>query len=189
MILGLTGTNASGKGVFCSIFAEKHGFRVLSLADPLREEAKKRNIELSTRNLITIGNEFRERAGAGALAHIIKTRIPPGDVVIDSIRNPGEVAVLRELNDFFLVALDSPQKIRFEREKLRGRVGSIKNYEEWLEIERIESQSNPLHLQVRECVKLADHAILNDGTKEELILKASFLLHQVQEHLKDRSSH
>jgi len=181
MILGLTGTNASGKGMFCSILKEHYGFAVHSLADPLREEAASLGIEPSTKNLIALGNEMREKYGAGALAKLILKRLPKGDVVLDSIRNPAEVAVLRELPDFVLIALDAPLKVRYEREHARGRVGNAKSFEEWLAIEKMEDEENPRHLQVHLCMDLADYTLQNDGTKNELKKKIDEVLQRIKQ--------
>ncbi|MBI4441323.1 AAA family ATPase [Candidatus Woesearchaeota archaeon] len=176
MILGLAGTNASGKGTLCSILKEHYGFAIVSLADPLREEAAARKWESSTKNLISLGNEFRERDGPGALAILIRKRLPSGDVVIDSIRNPAEVTELRKLPSFVLVSLDAPLKVRYERERSRGRVGNVKSYEEWLAIEKMEDEQNPLHLQVHACMAMADYALVNDGSGEELKQKVAAVL-------------
>ncbi len=181
MILGVTGTNASGKGVLCSILKELHGFTILSLADILREEASSRGIEPSTNNLIALGNEFREKYGAAVLAKLIKKRLPDGDVVIDSIRNPVEVEELRKIPGFFFIAIDAPQKLRYEREHSRGRVGNVKSFDDWLSIEKLEDEENPLHLQVHECMKLADYTIVNNGNKDQLILQTGKMLQAIKE--------
>lgn len=180
MIMGLTGTNASGKGMFCSILKEHYGFAVHSLADPLREEAASRGIEPTTKNLIALGNEMREKRGPGALAKLIMGRLPNGDVVLDSIRNPAEIVELRKLSGFVLIALDAPLKVRYEREHARGRIGNAKTFEEWLAIEKMEDGENPLHLQVHMCMKLADYALQNDGTKEELKKKIDEVLQKIK---------
>lgn len=180
MILGLTGTNACGKGVFCSILKEAYAFAVHSLADPLREEAVSRGIEPSTKNLIALGNEMREKYGPGALAKLILKRLPKEDVVVDSIRNPAEVTELRKLPSFVLLALDAPLKMRYEREHARGRIGNARTFDEWLAIEKMEDEENPLHLQVHACMKLADYTIQNDETKEELKKRIDALLKRIK---------
>ncbi len=176
MILGITGTNASGKGAFCSVLREIYGFAVVSLADPLREEAATRKIEPSTKNLISLGNEMREKYGAAALAKLIIKRLPEGDVVIDSIRNPAEVEELRRLHGFLLVSIDAPQIVRYERECSRGRTGNAKTFDEWLAIEKLEDEENPLHLQIHACMKIADYSIINGGSRDELVKQAKNIL-------------
>jgi len=60
MIIGLTGTMASGKDAVADILKKK-GFICLSLSDEVREEAKNRQIELTRENLQILGDEKRIR--------------------------------------------------------------------------------------------------------------------------------
>jgi len=50
MIIGLTGTKASGKDIIADILKKK-GYVVLSLSDEVREEAKNRNAENTIESL------------------------------------------------------------------------------------------------------------------------------------------
>jgi dephospho-CoA kinase len=98
MIIGLTGTKASGKGMVSEILREK-GFFYTSTSDQVRKEAILKNlINYTTADLQNIGNEIREKFGAEEL---IKRCIKEADgkekVVIDGIRNPGEVKELKKL--------------------------------------------------------------------------------------------
>lgn len=181
MIIGLTGANASGKGVITSILKEHYGFEIASLSDIVREEAAKKNIEPSRDNLIAIGNELRENYGAGVLAKLIKKRIDSHDWAIDSIRNPAEIEELRKIKGFKLIAVYAAPELRYKRESERKRAGFVKTFEEWLEIEKKENDSNPQHLQIMECIKSADYKIINDSTKDELIKKVEYTLNLIKE--------
>ena len=71
---------------------------------------------------INLGNEIREKSGAGELAKRVASRIKPKkDYVITSIRNKGEVVELMKFPDFILVNVISPQMNRFDRTKKRNR--------------------------------------------------------------------
>ena len=111
---------------------------------------------------------------------LIKKRIDSHDWAIDSIRNPAEVKELREIKKFTLIAVYAPPKLRYERESERKRHGFTKTYEEWLEIEKKENNSNPQCQQIHECVKLADYNITNDSTKDELIKKVEYTLNIIK---------
>ena len=67
VIIGVTGTLCSGKGVIVEFFKKK-GFVSISLSDILREEANINNIELTRENLQKLGNLIREKHGSGVLA-------------------------------------------------------------------------------------------------------------------------
>ena len=101
MIIGLTGSLASGKGVV-SDFLKKEGFVYLSLSDELREIAKQMKIEFTRENLQNLGNKLREEKGAGVLAELVAEKIKSQQyrkVVVDGIRNPAEVNFLRKLKN------------------------------------------------------------------------------------------
>ncbi|MCJ7582348.1 MAG: AAA family ATPase, partial [Candidatus Aminicenantes bacterium] len=57
-IIGLTGTNGSGKGAAAEYFISK-GYAFFSLSDVIREELKKDGCEPTRDNLIRKGNELR----------------------------------------------------------------------------------------------------------------------------------
>jgi len=51
IIIGITGTNASGKDTAADFF-KAQGFNIFSLSDILREEARRRDLAISRENLI-----------------------------------------------------------------------------------------------------------------------------------------
>ena len=121
MIIGLTGRNASGKGEAAK-FLKERGFHYFSLSDVLREEASKNGKEITRDSLMALGNSLREKGGPGVLAEKIFSKFDPEKYyVIDSIRHPAEVQVLKRRNDFFLLEVQAPQKLRFERIRQRNR--------------------------------------------------------------------
>ncbi|HEX5033137.1 MAG TPA: AAA family ATPase, partial [bacterium] len=130
MIIGLTGKNASGKGEVAQVLKEG-GFHYLSLSDLLREELKKRGLEILRENLIHVGNEMRQTYGGGYLADKALQQIDVDkNYIVDSIRNPREVEVLRRLSNFRLIHVTAVPQVRFERIKSRNREGDPKTFPE-----------------------------------------------------------
>ena len=66
-IIGLSGTNGSGKDTVGHMLTERHGYLFVSLTDMLRKEAKKRGEEPSREVLRTISAEWRRESGLGVL--------------------------------------------------------------------------------------------------------------------------
>jgi dephospho-CoA kinase len=165
-ILGLTGPNASGKGEAAE-YLESLGFAIHSLSDIVREEAKRLGRPPERAHLIEIGNALRRDGGAGVLAEMLVARLPEGSVV-DSIRNPAEVAVLRRLPSFVLVGIRAPLELRWERSRARGRTGDAGTLEEFRAVERRENASDPASQQLDATMALADHRVDNDGSIEVL---------------------
>lgn len=166
MVLGLTGPNAAGKGTVASHLTSK-GFVYHSLSDILREELEGRGMDPTRENLIAVGNELRAAHGAGVLAERILPRLKGRDVV-DSIRNPAEVEVLRRLPEFMLLAVEAPVEIRFRRAMERARPGDGMTLEEFRAKEALENTSDPLRQQLAATFKLADRTLTNESGFEAL---------------------
>jgi dephospho-CoA kinase len=176
-IIGITGTLASGKtsvkDFFLSRFPSSY---FISLSDIIEEELLKEGKELKRENFIEKGNELRKRYGDQVLVEVVtltlSEKIEKQFLIIDGIRNPGEVEFLRKKfgKDFILIAVDAPREIRFRRLRERKKEGDPKTFEEFLEIDETDLGKNqPEYGQkVGECLKLADYLIINDGSINEL---------------------
>ena len=169
MIIGLTGTNGSGKTAV-SEYLISRGFEYHSLSDAIREEIHKRGLQITREVLIDVGNELREKFGPGILAARLLPNLESGqNYVIDSIRNPQEVDVLRTRIDFTLLALEAEQATRFERSRRRGRENAAQSLQQFAEEEARELDSdNPASQQLNATRQKADLVVTNDGTLEEL---------------------
>jgi len=166
LIVGLTGPNAAGKGEAAACLVRR-GFAYHSLSDVVREEATARGLTHERENLIAVGNQLRSARGAGALATMVVPRLGHRDVV-DSIRNPQEVAALRQVRGFVLVGVTAPAWLRFERARARGRVGDGETREEFSRREEMENSLSPDEQQLRATLALTDHLIENSGTLADL---------------------
>lgn len=166
MILGLTGPNAAGKGEVAAYLATC-GFAVHSLSDVVREEAARRGLPPEREHLIRIGNELRAQGGPAVLARRILARLGDRDVV-DSIRNPAEVAALRERPGFVLLGVTARLETRFRRSVARGRPGDARTVEEFESREREENSADPIRQQLEATFALADVVLENDGDLSSL---------------------
>ncbi|MGD8534515.1 MAG: AAA family ATPase [Candidatus Aminicenantes bacterium] len=168
-LIGLTGTNGSGKGEVAA-YLKKKGYDYFSLSDVIRDALRKDGKEDSRNNLIEKGNELRKKYGPDILAKMVMERVE-GKAVIDSIRNPSEVEYLRKEKEFILLAIDAPVELRYERVKQRGRQESVSTLEEFTKKEKEEMTDREKEQQLHSCMKMADFVIMNDGTLEDLHLK------------------
>lgn len=177
LVVGLTGANASGKGEVASYLASL-GFTVHSLSDIVREEAAARNLPPEREHLIRIGNLLRGEHGAGVLAERLLPRLGNRDVV-DSIRNPAEVEVLRRRPDFHLLAVNAPVEVRFERSLERKRPGDPTTLEGFIDREREENLDGAHRQQLEATSAMADRIVENDGDIEALHRKLDRLLEEL----------
>lgn len=111
--------------------------------------------------------QLRKDGGPGVLARRILPRLRGRDVV-DSIRHPAEVEVLRTLPRFILLGLDAPLPLRFQRSISRGRLGDGATLEEFIRKEARENSDSDAGQQLARTLRLADICIINDGTIADL---------------------
>ncbi|MBI2499607.1 dephospho-CoA kinase [Candidatus Woesearchaeota archaeon] len=189
MIIGLTGTIASGKGTFSNYLKEK-GFNYITLSDLVREEARKKRLQIQREILQDIGNSMREKYGKGYWAKKAIEKIDIGENwIIDGIRNIGEVDEIRKVNGSVIIGIDAPEDIRLRRVKKRnkskeeGRKDSDPKAIE--EMKRLEKRDRGFHepehgQQVLKCLELANFKIINDSSLEEFYEKIDELLRKIQ---------
>lgn len=181
MIIGLTGKYAAGKGTVAETLLGR-GFQYHSLSDIIREELSASGQAESREALLAMGNALRRDGGPGVLAQRLLDRVRVGDHIVDSIRNPAEVAALRTLAGFTLVAVDADARVRFERLKERARIGDPTDWETFAELEARESKSDdPGAQQVAATLALADRVVMNDGDLEGLHASVEDLLTQLRQ--------
>jgi dephospho-CoA kinase len=165
-IVGLTGPNASGKGEIAA-YLGRHGFKFHSLSDIVREEAAAEGLPPEREHLIRIGNQLRERGGPGVLAERILPRLE-GRAVVDSIRNPSEVDVLRRLSGFVLIGVTAPLESRFQRSVRRARAGDPRTLDEFAAREAEENTSDPNAQRLQATFELADEVLDNSKDLDSL---------------------
>jgi dCMP deaminase len=169
MRIGVAGLNGSGKTEVVRFF-ERRSFFPISLSDVIREDLARDGLEPTREQMIERGRSLRALSGPGVLAQHAIERLPTDrHHVIDSIRHPAEVEVLRAAGAFTLVWIEADARARFERSRQRGREGDGGTFERFEELEArelsSELESGQQLLAVRE---LADRTIVNAGSLQEL---------------------
>jgi len=168
MLIGLTGRNAAGKGEVAAYLQTK-SFYFHSLSDAIRDEVRSRGQAISRDLLIQVGNELRNRFGPAVLAERILQRLEEDkNYVLDSIRNPSEVAAFRNAKHFRLIRVEAPIDVRFERNLKRSRENDPLTYEKFKELEDREASGDAASQNLVQVEQLADATLVNDGSLEQL---------------------
>lgn len=176
-IIGIVGPIASGKGIVVDYLIKKHHFISFSLSSILHDELKKRGVTSYTRTTLQdLGDELRKKEGDGVLAKraMGKIQAPFGNaqgkqnskkIIIEGIRNPGEVEYLRTIPGFFLLAVDASHDIRYKRVLARAKPWDPKDWETFLKVDGRDAkdENNKSGQQVRKCMELADEKIVNNS--------------------------
>lgn len=185
MIIGLSGKNASGKGVVAQLLKSR-GFYFFSLSDVIREEIRKRGEKVTRQRLIEVGNELRSKHGTDYLARQILVRLQEDkNYVVDSFRHPDEVEAFRVRAGFYLLGAKANPETRFARIKARGRESDPNSFEEFLALEkREEASAHVERQQLAASEQLADFQLSNNGSIQELEQKVCRLLEKLMPNLK-----
>ena len=111
ILVGITGTLGAGKGTIVDCLKEK-GFAHYSVRDFLVEEIEKRGLEVNRDSMTEVANSLRKEHGADYIVRCIEQKALTKGVncVIESIRNPKEVELLRKSVTFYLVGKNSCAK-------------------------------------------------------------------------------
>ncbi|MBN1506946.1 MAG: hypothetical protein JW955_08875 [Sedimentisphaerales bacterium] len=177
LIVGFTGSLGSG----CTFLAEgvaaklgTHG-RYYRLSEFLREEADKRHVDKTVQSLQNLGDELRLKNGNSFLIEKCLDQIKREDeqsgfaqdeetvLLIDGIKNGGEVKYLRQFPNFYLISVHAGQPTRQER--LVGSAASFRRFdtaEEFLLADKRDEQEDVPHGQeIKRCNYLADIIVDN----------------------------
>jgi dephospho-CoA kinase len=181
LIIGLTGTFAAGKDTVAEYFEKEKSFEHFSTGAIVTDIARERGIEPTRDNLRELGNTLRDKYGPDYLSRqAIEKKAKTDKVVITGLRQPGEIKYLQSLGNFYLIAVDAPIELRFERMQERHRPGDPATIDEMREKEKKEMEASGANAQkIKECMTMADYFIVNDTTIKELNKHAEEIYRQI----------
>ena len=174
IIVGVAGTNGSGKDTLGDLLAEHAGYKQVSLSNILRQILDEREKPHTRENLSGVSREIREQDGDEGLA--IRTLEANQDqkLCLTSIRTPGEARAIQQ-HGGVVVWIDADQKIRYERVQAanRGRNEDNITFEEFQDHEHAEmypsEQGGGLNMAgVRD---VADITIINEFESKEAYIE------------------
>jgi len=170
VIIGLTGPIAGGKGIIAG-FLKKKRFFYSSTSERVREECRKRGIEITRDSLQDTADELRRKFGPEVLAkrtwEIVK-KYPLA--VVDSIRGIAEVDFLKAKPNFYLIGVIAPRRTRFKRVAARGRESDPITWKEFLASDKkdFKSGQGKFGRDITACLKKTDLVFNNNVTVKQL---------------------
>jgi deoxycytidylate deaminase len=184
LILGFTGALGSGctflsTGVKGKLASHGHYYR---LSQFLEEEADEREVEKTVQNLQTLGDNLRLKHGNWILVEKCLEKIRHEDeessfssddetvILIDGIKNGGEVKYLRQFPNFYLISVHAERQLRQER--LVGEDASYKRFdteEDFIIADKRDEQEDFVNgQQIKRCNYLSDIIIDNSISLPEV---------------------
>jgi dephospho-CoA kinase len=178
MIIGITGTLGAGKGTVAGYLNKKHKFSYISVRNFLAAEVLQRGLMATRENIIATANDLRAIYGADyiteqLLSHVVTQK---NDVVIESIRTPGEAAYLKSHGAqlWAVVAALTSCYAHVSSDKADAEKISFEAFA--ADVERDLVSTNTREHTLLQVIKNADVVIRNEGTKEELFMQVEAIL-------------
>lgn len=176
-VIAVTGLKAAGKDTFCAYAERRFGYATVRISDAVRAEAATRRLANPTvLDLQRIGDERkRETSNPGYWAeralHLADQQ-RARRVLINGIRNPGEIACLQRIVGArcTVVGIVAPTLLRATRFLARAQAGDPRRFEEFLAVDDRDRGIGqpPEGQQVDRCLALVPwpNLLQNDGTAE-----------------------
>lgn len=181
-IIGLSGTNGSGKDTLGHILEKEYGWKFISLTDILRDIARERGQDIEREVLRSISAELRQKHGLGIMIDLAveaykKHEGSHNGLVTASLRNKGEADRVHSVGGK-VIWIDADPKIRYQRISARKRHDDTVSYEEFLRHEAIEMSQgkNEFELNAADVKDRSDYKIENSKTEEDLKLELAKII-------------
>lgn len=185
IIIGVVGQIASGKGVLVKYLMEKFNFTSFSLSTIVHEELKKRKISEFTRETMQeVGNKLRCEHGNDVLAKWAVERLKKqnkNNIVIEGIRNLGEIEFLKKYPNFILIGIKAKKDLRFKRLLSRAKLWDPKNWDDFVRIDRqdLGAGQKESGQQVGKCLSYCDYILTNNKDRKDFQKKIEELIKKI----------
>jgi dephospho-CoA kinase len=173
-LIGIGGTNASGKDTLAQHLVENHGYLFISTSDMIREVAMQREGNVLRPTLVKVSNEMRAERGAGVLVNLCIEKFKKSGnkvgLVASSIRTKGEVDEINK-HGGIIIFTDAVPKIRYERLKSRQRADDFITFEEFeaQQLAEWHQSDNPGVHSIKSVKAAADYSFTNDKDEASFI--------------------
>ena len=182
LCFGITGTIGAGKGTVVEYLEKSRGFRHFSVRRFLLEYIRQEGMPENRDSMFLVGNRLRKEFGPSYVVDRLYELAAKGgeNCIIESIRTPGEAISLRSKGNFYLLAVDADQAVRYERVIHRKSETDKIPFITFIENEEREMTStDPNQQNLKECIRMADFVMLNNGSMEDLFAQVEEILKKI----------
>lgn len=180
IILGIIGLVGSGKSTTAEYLKTHHQATIFAFRDPLEETLNTLFIDSTRANLQKLSQILRENFGQDLLSKILVDRVNKASakiICVEGIRRPKDLEYLRAIPNFFLISIETNEKIRYERLITRGQNidENAMTFADFLQKQSAETES-----LISEVAREAHFIVNNDSTKEDFYLQLENVLQKVK---------
>ncbi len=181
IIFGLVSQMAGGKETVKKYLEENYQAKSCRFSSIMRDILDRLYLDKSRDNFQKLSTVLRQVYGEDILAQSITKEVKSLEaniIVVDGVRRQADIKFLKELDNFYLIAIEAEAEIRYKRLVMRAEnVGdSEKTYEDFLSDHNQEADK-----QIPDVMKTADFVVNNDGSLKDLYS-------QIDKLIKDRQN-
>jgi dephospho-CoA kinase len=178
LVIGLVGMPGSGKS-FVVETAQEKGYEVVVMGDIVREETRRRGLELNPTNIGVVMLDLRKTGGTGVIAEKCVPNIKAKKskkIIVDGLRSLDEADVFKtHFPSFTLIAVHASPETRFSRLNRRRRSDDPDGWEVFRE-----RDSRELSVGLGNAIAMAEHMVINENAKQEVKAKVAEILAWVE---------
>lgn len=178
LILGIVGEIATGKSTVTDYLKTHYGATTFRFSDVLRDVLQRVRVEPTRNHMQQLSTFLRATYGEDILSKNLARDVSEAAepiIITEGVRRLTDIAHLRELDGFHLIAIDTDSKIRFDRLTKRSENpdDQHKTWEQFVEEGAQESEQ-----QIRTTMSEAETTLHNNGTMPELYAQIDSFMHQ-----------
>jgi dephospho-CoA kinase len=182
LVIGLVGTAGSGKDTAASYIKHKYGAEEFRFSYLLVKALEIFGIEVSRDNLAWLMNILKRKYGKDVLTKAMKKTIrelaKKPIIVLSGMRLLSDYNFLRSFKINYLIYLDAPERIRWQRVRVRGE--KTDDDVTFNEFKKLMAGENEKYVQ--SIGKKADFSISNGGDLKQLHKEIDKAMRQIIEH-------
>lgn len=179
VIIGVAGTNGSGKDTVMNLLADKYNFLFASATDLLSAELLSKNLPTDRIHKAELAAQWRRQHGHAVIvdkAYQTFKEQPAGKyagLVVGSLRHPAEADAVHELGGKVLW-VDADPQLRYQRVQAANREGRASedklSFEQFMadEAREMTPVGDAATLSMSDVKAMADATVVNEGSLEEL---------------------
>lgn len=178
-IIGIVGESGSGKSTVAKYICEKYGATSFRFSDMLRDILNRLYISETRDNLQDLSTALRQTFGEDIMSKALVQDMKKSDaslIITEGIRRPSDVANLKTLHGFTLIALKADAEKRFNLMHTRNEKTDDRT-RTWEEFKN--EANHEAEQKIKEIMAEAHYTIYNTGTKEELFAQIDELINVV----------
>lgn len=165
-VIAIVGKIGVGKDEAAKYLSTKLNWPIFQISSPLKEEVKKRGLELNRENIQKIGIEFAQKYGDDYIARLALESCDK-NLVVSGPRQLGQIEYFKKNSRFIMIHINADDQLRFQRVTDRKSVSEATTLKSFIRDEREKDVSGPVQ-RVEDCIKLADWEVTNNATLDKL---------------------